>query len=102
MKRGLFYSILAAIIITHGAFFYWGMKFERSQSEKLIDLTFEAAAQQYKTYQDDSRKHDLSGNTRSETDTLKRVLPKNQRTELAKPTEDRDKKQNDQTQKRNR
>lgn len=101
MKLGLFYLIIVVLIITHVTVYFMGIHFERSQHEKEIDLTFEAATQQYKNQTNDTDKFDYYGNKRAETDTLKRVLPKNQRTELTNQTTDRNKKQYDQTRKRN-
>lgn len=101
MKAGQIYLILIVLIITHGTFYLMGRNAESREYEKEIDLSFEAAAQQYKNYYDDTSKFDYYGNERTETDTLRRVLQQNSRTKITKPIVNRDKKQNDQTRKRN-
>lgn len=85
MKRGQFYLIFFVLIITHGTAYFMGINFESAQNEKEIDLTFEAAAAQYQILKDDSTKYDKYGNIRTKTDTVKRILPKNSRTESHLP-----------------
>lgn len=96
MKAGQIYLILVVLLITHGTCYLMGRNAESRDYENQIDLTFEAAAQQYKTYYDDSTKFDQYGNklTRrtagTKTDTVKQILPKNSRTESHLPTTKKD------------
>jgi len=86
MKPGQIYLILFVLLITHGTCYLMGRNHESREYENEIDLSIEAAAQQYKTYYDDSTRFDKYGNeiTRRtagpKTDTFKQVLPKNSRT----------------------
>ena len=69
-----------------------GKNYEIREYEKELELTYEAAAQSYKNYNNDSSKFDQYGNEIARTtagtkrDTNKRVLPKNSRTESHLPT----------------
>lgn len=102
MKQGCVYLIIVVLIITHGTFYFMGINYESAQNEKEIELTYEAAAQSYKnSMPNDTSKFDYYGNKRAKEDTLRRVLPQNSRTKIAKPTANRDKEQNDQARKRN-
>jgi hypothetical protein len=56
---------------------------EIREYEKELELTFEAAAQQYKNQTNDSSRYDYYGNERIKNDTSRRVLPENSRTKAA-------------------
>jgi len=88
MKPGQIYLILFVLLITHGTCYLMGRNHESREYENEIELSIEAAAQQYKTYYDDSTRFDQYGNeiTRRtagpKTDTTRGVLPQNSRTKI--------------------